>query len=274
MKLTGIAIVGMIFCGLSTGQEGGPRNPIYPFDVTVGEELAKLEGTGGAAIFARAKTPVKNDAVVKLGIEPDMVIVNIFATNEKGETPSGAQPQPAVIMNSKTTSFSLDATMDQRKLEPGYYLMNIVAQKLGTSRVVFQVGDGKGAQSTTTPAPATTSPGSTPAGGAMTTAIDQSRPEAVLQAVFDAAKSGNAVPLKTLEGQGSDGDVKQVCRVSDAGEEGIAMLKSYFEKGKIVGEAKIQGDNASIDFLFGPDGTKSETMNLIKVGDKWFLYSF
>ncbi len=31
---------------------------------------------------------------------------------------------------------------------------------------------------------------------------------------------------------------------------------------------------AEIDFLFGPDGTRKETIKLVKRGEKWYLLSF
>ena len=47
----------------------------------------------------------------------------------------------AVIFANKVKEVKLDATMDKKKLAPGTYLMNVVANG-NTSRVVFTVTDG------------------------------------------------------------------------------------------------------------------------------------
>ncbi len=52
------------------------------------------------------------------------------------------------------------------------------------------------------------------------------------------------------------------------------MFKEYFSKGKVVGEATIEGDDAKVNILFGPDGTKEETFNMKKKDGKWYLMSF
>jgi len=49
---------------------------------------------------------------------------------------------------------------------------------------------------------------------------------------------------------------------------------TFFSKGKINGNATIEGDKAQVPILFGPDGTKDETMNLVKKDNKWYLQSF
>ena len=104
--------------------------------------------------------------------------------------------------------------------------------------------------------------------------VDQSKPEAVLQAVFDAAKTQNFDMLKGLcdpKGE-SDGDTKRICELSDKDKE---QFVQFFATGKIVGEATIEGDNAEVKFTFGPEGqTKDETMKMIKRDGKWYLKSF
>ena len=104
--------------------------------------------------------------------------------------------------------------------------------------------------------------------------IDQSKPENVLQAVFDCAKSGALAKLKGLASSTADGDVKNVCAVSEAPQEVQADFKKHFATGKIVGAARVEGDRAAIGFLFGPDGSKDETMNLVRENGRWFLDSF
>ena len=233
------------------------RSPIYPFDVKIAGQQAELQGNTSTALFAKTPKPVRNDAVVELAGDPGLVIVNVFPCDEKGAISQKNSSNPKVIMAQKAAKFQLDQTMDKSKLGPGFYLMNIVVQPLGTSRVVFEIGNA-----------ADTAPPPKKAG------IDRSKPESVLQAVFDCAKSGELAKLKILQSSGADGDVKRVCSVSGAPANVQADFRKHFSTGKISGAARIEGNKAQVDFLFGPDGTKKETMNLVKEAGGWFLDSF
>jgi hypothetical protein len=104
----------------------------------------------------------------------------------------------------------------------------------------------------------------------------QSTPAGVANTVFDAAKSGDYSKLKSLSDASlePDGDSKKVCEVSDGDQKLKDMFKEYFSKGKVVGEATIEGDDAKVNILFGPDGTKEETFNMKKKDGKWYLMSF
>ncbi|NNE90465.1 MAG: hypothetical protein HKN23_02360 [Verrucomicrobiales bacterium] len=247
-----VALICLIpVAGISQNED---RSPIYPFDVKIGGGIAKLDGSIRSAIFARAAKPVKNDAVIEVvGTDPATIFVNVFPCNGKGEITRAAQAEAKVIMAPNATKFQLDQTMDKTKLGPGTYLMNIVIQAKGTSRVLFEVGDGKAV----TAAPA-----------------GKEGPEAVLQQVFDAAKSGKLADLKPLQSRTADGDVKRVCGVSEAPADAQADFQKYFREGKVTGKARISGDKAEVDFRFGPGATKKETMNLVKEGDAWLLDSF
>jgi len=103
--------------------------------------------------------------------------------------------------------------------------------------------------------------------------LDQTKPENVVEAVFKAAKSGNFEELKLLcdpNGE-NDGDTRRICELT---EEDKAEFVEFFKDGKVSGQAAINGDEAEVPFTFGPGGTETETMRLIKRGDKWYLYSF
>jgi hypothetical protein len=103
--------------------------------------------------------------------------------------------------------------------------------------------------------------------------VDQSKPENVVQAIFDAAKNQSYGNLKNLcdpKGE-SDTDSKMICELADDKKEEFI---SYFSKGKITGPAVINGENAEVPILFGPDGAKQETMKLINRDGKWYLLSF
>ena len=105
---------------------------------------------------------------------------------------------------------------------------------------------------------------------------DQSTPAGVANMVFNAARSGDYSGLKKLcdASLQPDGDSKKVCEVADGDEQYKTMFKDYFSKGKVVGEAIIEGDNAKVNIMFGPDGTKEETFNMQKKDGKWYLMSF
>lgn len=112
---------------------------------------------------------------------------------------------------------------------------------------------------------------------AQSTPVDaQSTPAGAANMIFDAAKSGDYSKLKGLcdASLEPDGDSKKVCEVSDGDEKLKAMFNEYFSKGKVVGEAIIEGDDAKVNILFGPDGTKEETFNMKKKDGKWYLMSF
>lgn len=112
--------------------------------------------------------------------------------------------------------------------------------------------------------------------------VDQTKPESILNAVFNAANTGDYVVLKDLcdpKGE-SDKDAQMICEVAaeDADEELIAEFRKYFSKGKIAGAVDIETDDgveyAEIPFNFGPDGDEREIMVLVKRDGKWYLHSF
>ena len=113
-------------------------------------------------------------------------------------------------------------------------------------------------------------PPATPAGG-----VDQSNPVKVLEQVFAAAAAGKPDGLAGLcdpAGSG-DGDVKRIC-ASKPDDPKWKEFVEYFAKGKVEGAPRVTGDAAEIDFMFGPDGSKKETMKLKQIGGKWYLASF
>jgi len=99
----------------------------------------------------------------------------------------------------------------------------------------------------------------------------QSTPEDVLNTIFDAAKTKDYSKLATLCDPDADNDSKHICDLKDEDKDSFIQ---YFSKGKVNGNAVITGDAAAVPVLFGPDGTKAETMNLVKKDGKWYLKSF
>lgn len=247
----------LALCTAGALAQDAVRPPVYPYDVKVGGELAKTEGE--TPLFARASKAVKNDALIELGAGPGMVIANVFRCDQSGQIAPADEAQPGVIVVNQTTEFRLNQMKNKAALTPGFYLMKVVVFGNGTSQVLFEIGDGE-------------DPDGPPA--AAGAAIDQANPIRVLQAVFDSAKSGELAALKVLRSSAADGDVKNVCSVADAPPEVQADFRRQFEKGKIIGEARFEGNQIEIDFLFGPDGSSEETMQLVREGGKWFLLSF
>jgi hypothetical protein len=104
----------------------------------------------------------------------------------------------------------------------------------------------------------------------------QSTPENAAQMIFDAAKSGDYSHLKDLcdESLKPDDDSKMICEVTTGEQKLKDKFKSYFAKGKIVGSATVEGDNAKVKVLIGEEGDKDETFNMAKKDGKWYLVSF
>ncbi|WP_367874992.1 hypothetical protein [Luteolibacter sp. Populi] len=110
------------------------RPDLYPFDVTIGGTKAEMKE--GNQIFAEVSKPVAPDAVLSLEKEVPMLIINAFPCKEDGSVEE-AQPA-AIIFAQNVKEVKLDATMDKKKLAPGMYLANVVADSK-TSRIVFVV---------------------------------------------------------------------------------------------------------------------------------------
>lgn len=101
----------------------------------------------------------------------------------------------------------------------------------------------------------------------------QADPKALAEAIFDAAKSGNFQTLSAFIDADADGDSK---RIGQAATDASVQedFKKYFAKGKVSGDPVIDGEKASVNILFGPDGNKEETFEMVKIGGKWYLHSF
>ena len=123
----------ILFC-LAAPLMAVDRESFYPFDITLGGTKAEMKP--GNELFAEVSKPVAADAVLALEKEVPMLIVNAFPCKEDG-TVEDAQAA-AVIFANNVKEVKLDATMDKKKLPPGTYLANVVAEGK-TSRIVFTV---------------------------------------------------------------------------------------------------------------------------------------
>jgi tetratricopeptide (TPR) repeat protein len=113
----------------------------------------------------------------------------------------------------------------------------------------------------------------TPADGSF--AVDYTDPASVLQAVFQAAASGNYQNLAGLcdpLGE-NDEDTALICEIT-ADHEAAEKFAEFFGDGRINGDVTINGDTAELPFLFGPDGDQAETMVFIQRDGKWYLFEF
>jgi len=99
----------------------------------------------------------------------------------------------------------------------------------------------------------------------------QATPEDVVNTIFDAAKNKDYSKLSVLCDPDADNDSKHICELKDEDKESFV---NYFSKGKVTGSAVIDGETAKVPILFGPDGTKEETMNLVKKDGKGILKVF
>lgn len=112
-------------------------------------------------------------------------------------------------------------------------------------------------------------------GGGKAAVVDHADPAKVTKAIFDAAAAGDASQLKGLcdPAGKNDGDTRRICELTKEHEKWSEFV-DYFKKGKLVGDATVTGDKAAVSILFGPDGTKPETMKLVQRDGKWYLSSF
>jgi hypothetical protein len=111
-------------------------------------------------------------------------------------------------------------------------------------------------------------------GGAAAAKLDQSSPVGLADSIFAAARGGDLASLAGIAAADADGDAKQVAGVGAAEAGTQARFREHFGKGKVAGDAKVDGDKAEVPILFGPDGTRPETLNMIRVDGVWKLQSF
>ena len=105
--------------------------------------------------------------------------------------------------------------------------------------------------------------------------LDASSPKALAESIFAIAQSGDLALLAPVaDPVDADGDAKDVAGVGKAPETRQAEFRQHFGPGKVSGEVKTEGDKASVPILFGPDGKRPETLEMVKRGDRWHLQSF
>lgn len=138
--LTLVAAVTLVMGGAHVSESSGTVGPIaqsgtvLPFGVSLAGQSAVLANKDD--IVAKVSKAVANAAELVVDVNDNPIIINVFASDAEGNPKQGATP--AIILINSGNKTTLDQTMDQKKLEAGHYLMNVVASG-STARVVFQV---------------------------------------------------------------------------------------------------------------------------------------
>ena len=105
--------------------------------------------------------------------------------------------------------------------------------------------------------------------------VDFRDPKSVTASIFYAAESGHTAHLAGLcdPTGASDADTRRVCAVHPGAPDWDSFRDS-FAHAHLNGEPRIHGDHATLDFIFGPDGKSSETMELVRRDGRWYLSAF
>tara|TARA_R110002096_G_scaffold292224_1_gene486545 strand:+ start:103129 stop:103536 length:408 start_codon:yes stop_codon:yes gene_type:complete len=105
--------------------------------------------------------------------------------------------------------------------------------------------------------------------------VDFSNPKRVVSSIFFAAQEGQSAHLASLCDPKGEANVhaRRICAQVVDGSDWPEFVEQ-FAKGKLIGEARVSGDWAQVNFVFGPSGTTSETMELTRRDGKWYLLAF
>jgi hypothetical protein len=104
--------------------------------------------------------------------------------------------------------------------------------------------------------------------------VDPTDPRSVVGGVIHAARSGDPRPLATLCLAGvSEPSVARIC---DLGVDAPAWpgFRGAFARARLNGQPRVSGDRAAINFVYGPDAKRPETMELVRKGGRWYLARF
>jgi hypothetical protein len=104
----------------------------------------------------------------------------------------------------------------------------------------------------------------------------QSEPQSVLNELFTAAKTRDFRMMLFLADpyDENDSDVDRIGYSEALSPKQRMSIISMFENAKIIGEPRILENTAEIDFLYGRNADKKETMKLIRRNESWYLLSF
>ena len=105
--------------------------------------------------------------------------------------------------------------------------------------------------------------------------VDVRDPKSVTASIFYAAETGRTGNLRGLcdpTGAGN-ADTRRICAMHPGAPDWESFRQS-FAHAHLNGEPRVSGDRATLDFVFGPAGTDSETMELVRRDGRWYLSSF
>jgi hypothetical protein len=97
-------------------------------------------------------------------------------------------------------------------------------------------------------------------------------PASVLEAVFDAARTGVTTGLPDLCPPAGDNDeaTRRICELAADGPDAAAFANA-FSRGRVRGPATLR---AEVPFVYGPEGDQRERMELIQRDGRWYLFTF
>jgi hypothetical protein len=104
----------------------------------------------------------------------------------------------------------------------------------------------------------------------------QKNPVSVMEFIFKSVKNGDFSNFRNLcdpYGE-NDSNVNQICYAEMMMEDRQSELKRNFENGRVIGKAKITGNNAEVEFVFGERANRLEKMKMIKRNGLWYLSGF
>ena len=104
----------------------------------------------------------------------------------------------------------------------------------------------------------------------------QDHPKKVLETVFEMAQRRNYAKAIFLADpyDENDTDVDRISFIASSPKDVKDKFTNNFKNGRIIGEPFMNTNTASIEFLFGPNADKKETMKFVKRKDSWYLSSF
>ena len=105
--------------------------------------------------------------------------------------------------------------------------------------------------------------------------VDFADPKSVVGSIFFAAEHASVAHLPGL--CDPTGPVSPAARRVCAARPGApdwASFRRAFARGRLNGEPRVHGDRARHDFVVGPGGDESETMELVRRDGRWYLSAF
>ncbi|MBE7661414.1 hypothetical protein J2Q11_11055 [Tenacibaculum finnmarkense genomovar finnmarkense] len=103
----------------------------------------------------------------------------------------------------------------------------------------------------------------------------QKKPKNVIEYIFESAKEENFEDFRNLcDPYGENNrNVNKICLAEILQKKEKQQLIDMFKNGRIIGDIKISGNSAIIEFAYGLNSNKLEKMSLVKRNNLWYLSS-